>query len=286
MRVTKCVNGHFYDADSYSRCPHCNPSEERLVFNPAGAQPRNPVVPQPAGNQPWDRTMLLNDETELAFGYENEPDYYADAAYNMPQYNAPWDDEATESIFLPQNQGDDPGETVSMFYAGKPEAPVSDTVRELRGVSNASVQKSVSYFSRVSRERGEKGADRRQASAAGNGAPVVGWLVCIAGPHIGQSFNIYAGKNSIGRGNDNDIVIYNDPAVSLSKHAWITYEARHGTFILQAGDGRFPDLNGEQVIDGRLLAPYDRIEIGETVLMFVNLCGENFDWNYYYNNEE
>ncbi len=286
MRVVKCINGHFYDADSYARCPHCNPSAEKIVPNPAGNQPWNNVVPHPAENQSWDRTMVLNEETGMGYGFENQSGYYANEAYGMPPYSgAAWDEDATESVFIPQGADADPGETVSMFYAGEPEPPVSDAVRELRGVSNSSARKTVSYFTNAAQGREEYGAVQKQTYAAENREPVVGWLVCIAGPHLGQSFNIYAGKNSVGRGMDNDIVLFKDPTVSSGKHAWITYEARHGTYILQAGDGRYPDLNGEQVIEGRLLAPYDRIEIGKTVLMFINLCGENFTWDYYYNKE-
>lgn len=28
MNLTKCVNGHYYDADKYSSCPHCNKANE------------------------------------------------------------------------------------------------------------------------------------------------------------------------------------------------------------------------------------------------------------------
>ena len=38
-------------------------------------------------------------------------------------------------------------------------------------------------------------------------------------------------------------------------------------------------VNNEALYDTRELRAYDMIEIGESKFVFVNLCGENFDWN-------
>ena len=279
MRVCRCNKGHWFDADAYSACPHCNPSIAKTA---------------PSENQMRKESAIPTEYSR--FDRNAEPQIRYDRAFPDPKPNA----------FPPMRQENRPGEAFPAVpqnrdtapnAAAGPKAPTqspepelrtaqaSDIRRELQDVSNASVQKTVSYFAKISQTKGAADPDSRQTPTAENGAPVVGWLVCVSGAHIGQSFNIYAGKNSIGRGAENDIALFKDPTVSGSKHAWITYEAKHKNYILQAGDGRYPDLNGEQVIEGKLLKPFDKIEIGETVLLFVNLCGEHFAWEDYLNKE-
>ena len=41
-------------------------------------------------------------------------------------------------------------------------------------------------------------------------SPVVGWLVCVAGPDRGRDYRIHGEKNFIGRGSSMDIVIAGD----------------------------------------------------------------------------
>ena len=54
MNIIRCKNGHFYDADSYADCPHCNPKVtaskpvSKPVAEPAPAfnDGSNPTVPK------------------------------------------------------------------------------------------------------------------------------------------------------------------------------------------------------------------------------------------------
>ena len=34
MRIEKCVNGHFYDAETYPHCPYCNKSQAVTAIPP------------------------------------------------------------------------------------------------------------------------------------------------------------------------------------------------------------------------------------------------------------
>ena len=36
MNITKCYNGHYYDADKYDECPHCGESADNIETVPAG----------------------------------------------------------------------------------------------------------------------------------------------------------------------------------------------------------------------------------------------------------
>lgn len=109
--------------------------------------------------------------------------------------------------------------------------------------------------------------------------PVVGWLVCVEGKHYGEDFRIRMGRNFIGRGNNMDIVLPNDNSISREKHSIIVYEPQENMYVLLAGESKeLSYLNGQVVLSPQLLKPYDKIKLGNTVLMFVPLCGDDFVW--------
>ena len=110
--------------------------------------------------------------------------------------------------------------------------------------------------------------------------PVVGWLVCTKGPSRGRDYRIRSGRNGIGRSDAMDVKISGDDTVSRENHAFLVYEPRKRIFSIRPGDGRgLVYLNGEEVIQASDIKGYDVIELGETKLMFVPLCGEKFYWD-------
>ncbi len=151
----------------------------------------------------------------------------------------------------------------------------------IKKASANSAGKTMSYFSAAT-------SDAQSASTAPQISvdPVVGWLVCIGGKHFGQSFVIASGKNSIGRNDDNKIVLSMDNTVSRSKHAFITYEPKKRNFYLQPGDSSgLTYLNEEFIDESKLLHAKDVIELGESKFCFVPLCGETFTWEDYITKE-
>ena len=109
--------------------------------------------------------------------------------------------------------------------------------------------------------------------------PVVGWLVCVKGKHFGESFPIAAGRNSVGRGTSNKIVICDDNSVSREKHTWITYDPKHRVFFIQPGESSgLSYLNGETVMETKKMAAKDKIEIGDGMYLLIPLCDESFSW--------
>ncbi len=110
--------------------------------------------------------------------------------------------------------------------------------------------------------------------------PVVGWLVCVKGPSRGRDYRVRSGRNGIGRSEAMDVQITGDDTVSRENHAFLVFEPRKRVFSIRPGDGRgLVYLNGDEVIQASDLAAYDLIELGETQLMFVPLCGEKFNWD-------
>ncbi len=109
--------------------------------------------------------------------------------------------------------------------------------------------------------------------------PVVGWLVCIEGVDKGKDFRIISERNFIGRGEDMNISIQGDTTISRKNHCSISYSPKTRTFMITPGQGNgLVYVRNEAVYESRELRSFDYIEIGECKFVFVELCGENFDW--------
>jgi hypothetical protein len=109
--------------------------------------------------------------------------------------------------------------------------------------------------------------------------PVVGWLVCTAGPDRGRDYRLHSERNFIGRSEKMDVCIRGDDAISRENHTVVSFNPRTNAFKLQPGEGRgLVYLNGEDLDVPRPLKPYDVIELGETRLVFIPFCGEKFQW--------
>lgn len=114
----------------------------------------------------------------------------------------------------------------------------------------------------------------------GDGRNVVGWLVVVNGPGKGNSRNIYAGLNTIGRDDGEAIPLnFGDDTISRTNHASIAYDDRDRKFyITHGGKANLVRLNGGPVLEAKELAANDELEIGNTTVRFVPFCGPDFDW--------
>lgn len=109
--------------------------------------------------------------------------------------------------------------------------------------------------------------------------PAVGFLVCITGPHRGADFRLVGGRNFIGRAAAMDVALADDETISRERHALLTYDAKHNQFSLSPGQGRgITYLNNAPVEAVQPLKAYDIIEVGQSQLIFLPLCGESFQW--------
>ncbi len=335
MNVVKCKNGHFFDGDSYTVCPHCGegvgasapaaaPATEKKRFgwghkNEKSAKEAAPVpvqqpipgptpqkntfdhpiktgghgpVPGSAWGTPTD--VLEQQGAPLAADGKKDDRGRTLDFWQMPSSPLPMPTESEEPQETDAGRKADPEPNeVSVDpmpqAATEPEpterAHAPESAPSLRdAVKNASASsggKTMSYFSTAS-----AGMAQEETQAAPVD-PVVGWLVCVGGKHFGESFVIAAGKNSIGRSEDNRIVLNKDNQVSRAKHALITYEPRKRNFYLQPGDSSgLTYLNDEYIEESKKLAARDVIELGSSKFIFVPLCGEAFSWEEYIPKEQ
>ncbi|MBQ8502752.1 MAG: FHA domain-containing protein [Clostridia bacterium] len=109
--------------------------------------------------------------------------------------------------------------------------------------------------------------------------PVVGWLVCVEGNHLGEDFKLKAGKNFIGRTGGMDICLSGDQSVSREQHCAVLYDPRNNFFLVQPGSSReLSYLNDSVILNPVELKPYDAISVGESKLLFVPFCNDKFIW--------
>ena len=109
--------------------------------------------------------------------------------------------------------------------------------------------------------------------------PVVGWLVCIEGSHLGEDFRLKSGRNFIGRGIGMDVPITGDNTVSREKHAIVLYDPENQQFLAQPGDAKeLCYLNGKLVLAAMELKINDVLKVGATKLMFFPCCTDVFNW--------
>ena len=107
-----------------------------------------------------------------------------------------------------------------------------------------------------------------------------GWLVITSEDGKGSSFPLTFAMNSIGREKRNHIHInIDDNSISREKHAMIIYDYQNNLFFVKHGEGQYLSyLNGSVLLENRELKANDRLKVGNTELIFIPLCSENFNW--------
>ena len=130
------------------------------------------------------------------------------------------------------------------------------------------------------RQAGQRDMPERAEKTDGRDDPVVGWLAIVEGPGKGNAVQLGYGANAIGRGETARVNLdFGDDQISRGGHAIVTYDPRGRKFYVQhGGDTNLTYLDDQPVLIPIELPALSHISIGETVLRFVPLCGEEFDW--------
>lgn len=110
--------------------------------------------------------------------------------------------------------------------------------------------------------------------------PAVGWLICTDGNERGRDFRLHGGQNFIGRNSEMSVYLSDDTVSEKKHHTVIIFDPVHNKFYVRPGEGTGNTyLNGELVMEARPLKSYDVIGVGTVVkLLFIPLCGEQFQW--------
>lgn len=110
--------------------------------------------------------------------------------------------------------------------------------------------------------------------------PVVGWLVCVKGKEKGRDYRIHSDNNYIGRSEKMDICVRGDETISRENHAVVSYDSIDKIYYFSPGEGRnIVRHNGKAIFQTVELNMYDRVVVGKTELVFMPLCGNDFEWS-------
>lgn len=245
MAQIECGRGHLYDPDKHSTCPYCGGGQKITVASAGRTAPIGRSVLAPNRTAPVGGTPVTAAQKTAPL---------SGVSVTAPQKTAPLSGgipvTAAQKTAPPRGYGVPQPDPV-------PTAPPPGF-----GISVAAAGKTVGMM------QSQMGFD-----------PVVGWLACVEGPSRGKSYTIRGGVNAIGRSERMDIVITGDLKISSENHAKISYSDKHNRFNLLPGEGRnIVYLNDEEVFTPMPLKAYDLIDFGETKLLFVPLCGEQFTW--------
>lgn len=190
-----------------------------------------------------------------------------EAAAQLP---APRAEGATPSAAEAAREARTPRVTVESRHVETDAPPTTRVVR-------ASAKQPEAPASRTTLVRGKMQVTR----GAFEQDPVVGWLVVVGGPGIGQYRPIFEGNNSMGRGPGNRIAIdFGDDAISTDEQAYIRYDSAERSFLFvpNLAKTNVVSLNEKRPTGAVELAQMDVITMGRTQLVFVPFCGPDFDW--------
>lgn len=259
MNLSRCENGHFYDREKYATCPHCSQGASQddsmttvftedlnegpdisVTFDNGGVTPVSKTETAPAeGNR---NGIPVQDVTETVAG-----NVAGNMAGNMPGNMI---GKIISDNTMSANNFEQDDDHTQAFYDDLFVTPSNETQ------SVSTVQSP-----RVT-------------------TPCTGWLIATSGVHIGQDFRLKAGKNFVGRDSSMDIVLDGEKSVSRKRHAIVVYEPKQHLYLVQPGESsELVYLNNEVVLSPKKLTEYDVITVGEVNLLFIPLCGEQFNWN-------
>lgn len=305
MKIIKCkAKGHYFDIDEYDVCPLCG-SEGVVSEDFKDKSPERPKS-KSRGLIKWKKKGDKETKRSSTQGHEehtlspkisdNQFEFYM-KTQEPEELIEKSEDGETRGFFnneFPQNnhtsydiplkiRNEEKEETKDQET--KDEAGLLDIQNEIKAVSASSDEKTTGYFVSKNKYQNDSSLEYQDIFSE-TPDPVVGWLVCISENNFGKSFNIYSGNNSIGRNNENRIVLSRDSSISRLNHAFIAFDPKNCLFYVRPGDGSgLVYVNGDLVNSFFALRMYDILELGNTKLMFISLCNENFSWEKYINSE-
>jgi len=275
MRKTNCKNGHFFDGDITPICPLCKEPEmtqeekkgQKGFFTwfgqdkSSGAVERNDNPTK--GFSDMVNGLGVGKVESTSVQLEQPVSQVSDIQTNKSEVTSsstPVQPTPVQSVFQPQPES----KTEILYPLPGATSQSSSLSNELKSIRNSEDPKTVGIYTSVSSE------------------PVVGWIVCVKGESIGESYEIYTGQNSVGRSAGNDIMLPRENSVSREKHAFITFDPQNLDFYIQKGES-----SGLTYLDGRLIMSFEKLEayskitMGTSEFVFVPFCGERFKWSDY-----
>ncbi len=271
MILKRCNNGHYYDGEIYKECPECmGAGRQPFMQAPAPsygdyadedsvtvALPRTPSGRRPAGAGAFDDDPAT---AALAGGLSGR----------RPAGGGIFDDDPVTAAMPHTPPGRKPA-GAGIFDDGPVTAAMPRTPPGQKSAGAGVFDDSPATAAMP--QKPQKPV-RKQGLK-----PVVGWLLCIQGMDIGNSFTVRLGKNFIGRSSEMEIALHGDEGIAMEKHAAVYYVPKQRRFAVEPGlSGRPFYVNRNAVTRPIWIKQHDIITLGNASLMFFPCCGEHFSW--------
>ncbi len=277
MIIKKCEKKHFYDGENFNECPQCNPE------------------------------LLAKIKADYARLYSNKRSQGSSVASSMSSSVGTVSISTPEAFAAPAAPAGDIGETQAIYVnpvndvysapevQAEPVAPVAPVAEPAPVVEVAPVvepepviETAAPVVEAAPVVSAETVSDNTDEIVTGfppikaselTVAPVVGWLICVGGPHFGEAFPINVGENSIGRISDNKIVISKDSSVSRETHATLKFDPSTDAFSIEPGfSSGLTYINGDLAMMETPVSDGAEIELGNSKFVVKALCSDKFDW--------
>ena len=260
-KVVKCSQLHFYDAGKYKTCPHCNPNAERIgqeeiIIKTEVEHHEN------LANKEMKEAKEININKNEDYGEKTWGVYNGTGNISLTKPPVDIENQDLDSKTDGYSDGETNGENLEQkdeVVESKDER-VALTFEDTKGRTTDT--KTVAFYN------------------TGAVEPVTGWLVCIKGESVGASYNLKAGKNTIGRSIEMNVALTEEISVSREKHAIIIFDPKNSKFYVQAGEtDNLSYLNDEILMTVSELKAYDKLQLGAAEFIFVPFCSDKFSWN-------
>ena len=308
MKLVKCSNGHFYDAEANVTCPYCDDMDKdnktvqddsSMIYgerhnaipgrtgmpqmpkpgqaSQMSAMPQPPVmnnVPPVPPNMP--QPPVMNNVPPVPPNMPHPP-----VMNNVPPVS-PYMTGMTQAAPVTHAQmGIIPNMPQASVMNNMSNVPQTPVMNNMSNVPQTPVMNNVPNMPQTLMMNNALPALHQTPEIPG--MPVTGWLVCICGEAKGKSYNIVSGLNYVGRRKDMDICIEGDISISRYRHAVVEYSEERKEFLLRLGESKekiyITRDRQKRILEGTIkLEAYDVITLGRTELMFVPFCGDRFTW--------
>lgn len=301
MKPIKCENCEkFYDGDKYEICPHCKGEPVAKSKKNVNVKPY-PITESKLKQEEPEQHIEKKEHSKKEHGMKEMFKWASKKKSTTDEKIIISDDidekteikdksEKTESMELIPNKIKNET-SIKVFSENEPEDVLenSQEVEELQPKKEEIVsekpemEQSVSLAEAIKQTESTSN-DKTVAfyNFSNNVEPVVGWIVCVKGEYMGESFPLKSGRNNIGRSLSMDIALAKEKSVSREKHAAIVFEPHQKKFFIQGGESSgLTYVNNELVMVFREIFDYDMITLGESEFAFIHFVGDKFSWEDY-----
>ena len=275
MKLVKCSNGHFYDAEANVTCPYCDDMDKdnktvqddsSMIYgerhNAIPGRTGMPQMPKPGQASQMSampQPPVMNNVPPVPPNMPQPPvmNSVPPVPPNMPQPPvmnnvppvSPYMTGMTQAAPVTHAQmgiiPNMPQASVMNNMSNVPQTPVMNNMSNvpqtpvMNNVSNVPqtpVMNNVPNMPQTPMMNNALPALHQTPEIPG--MPVTGWLVCICGEAKGKSYNIVSGLNYVGRRKDMDICIEGDISISRYRHAVVEYSEERKEFLLRLGESK------------------------------------------------